>query len=123
MSPEKIKETMEAYNLLINEAELIALKLEALDSDYNTKAGINAIYIQETDVLVECLNYEKTPASNFYLRFPLSYLSLSNDQLLKTVYQKIIEKQDKLLATKKQLEADKILREKEEYERLKKKFG
>jgi DNA-binding transcriptional MerR regulator len=125
---EEIKSIIEAYNELNN---LVVEKIEVLKKFdpcyYDTSRGVENISFYDDTVHIICDDFYFGCNSTEHFCFPLSYLSMDENDL-KTVVQQDKEKREEL---NKKLKEQKENREKEEerirelneYNRLKQKFG
>lgn len=129
MTQEEIKLAIELHSKLEELVEKVSYKLEKLDSKlYRTGNYIENISFENDLVYVTCDDsYSGCSNESCYVNFPISWLSLSDEELESVV---LTERELRLEKEreKKRLEDEKLKLEKEEkdrkeFERLKKKFG
>jgi hypothetical protein len=124
---EQIKEVISNYGKLIELAESKIKIMEEIDNKYNTAKGIERVnFYGDSDVSVSCDDSCMGCYDSLSFSFPLSYLSLRDDELKVVVEQdkaKRIE-QEKQKKEQKQIkeQEDKEQRELEQYKKLKDKF-
>lgn len=129
MTQEEINLAIESYSKLEELVEKVSNKLNQLDpKNYRTGNYIENISFEKGVVYVTCDDsYSGCGKEYCYVKFPVSWLSLSDEELenvVITARELRLEKERE----KKRLEDEKLKLEKEEkdrkeFERLKKKFG
>jgi len=127
MKAQEIQETIKRYDALYAHAEKVIGKLCLLDSKmYNIARGIEEITFDEEYVGVECDDSCCGDRDTHYFEFPISFLSMSDEELAKAVVtekERRIE-QERIRAEKVEMERKLKIEQQEklQYERLKKKF-
>jgi hypothetical protein len=127
MKAEKVQQIIADYNALEDHTLRVIDKLGILDSKmYGTARGINNISYDEKEVGVECDNSYCGDNDTHYFYFPISFLSMPDEELEQAV---LVEKQKreeeerlKKQQIEKELRAKQEQQERLQYERLKKKF-
>lgn len=126
---EQAKEAISNYNKLIELAKAKIEVMEKIDCNaYNTARGIESInFYGDTSVSVTCDNSFRGCSDSFSFEFPLSYLFLSNGELKIVVEQDKVERlENERLQQQDKIQKDKAWqekREREQFEKLKLKFG
>ncbi len=124
---EQIKEVISNYDKLIALVKTKIKIMEEIDNKYNTARGIESVdFYSDSDVSVSCDDSCRGCYDSLSFSFPLSYLSLSDDELKAVVEQdkaKRVE-EERLKKEEKELKElkDKEQRELEQYKKLKQKF-
>lgn len=127
MNIEEIKKILGDYQKLIDLVHHKVMILERNDfQQYNTYRGIETIDFEDDNVLVICDDTCFGVYDTNSFRFPLKYITMEDDELIKTV---LLDKEARLENDKKLAEENKIKQEELEkqreldlYKKLKNKF-
>jgi len=124
---EQIKEVISNYDKLIALAKTKIKIMEEIDDKYNTARGIESIeFYNDNDVSVSCDDTCRGCYDSLSFSFPLSYLSLNDDELKIAVAEgkSKRDEEERLKKEEKELkeQKDKEQRELEQYKKLKQKF-
>jgi len=127
MKIQEIQEIVEKYNELQEHSETVIAKLTKLDSkEYDISRGIEEISIDLNFVYVTCDNTYRGCVDTIYFKFPISYLSMDDDELKNTVIEMKERREEKKRIEKEIAEKEERIkreeRERQQYESLKKKF-
>jgi len=127
MKAQEIQEIITNYNALEQHTEKVIEKLGKLDSNmYGTARGIEEINFYETEVSVQCDNSWRGCPDTHYFDFPISFLSMSDEELEKAVIAERERREEEERLKKERIREESRLKheqqEKLQYERLKKKF-
>lgn len=129
MTQEEINLAIESYSKLEELVEKVSNKLNQLDSKvYNTGNYIESISFENDLVYVTCDDsYSGCGKEYSYIDFPVSWLSLSNEEIEKVVITakelKLEKERVKKILEQEKSKLEKEERDRKEFERLKKKFG
>ena len=118
------KEKLNLYIKLAEEFEKrcneICKMLIPLNLEYT---HMDSFWIRRDEVCCYGANWEYGELCDYWLDFPISYLTMDNKELQKLINEKVREKNEQIRKAKEDMEQRILKQERKEYERLKAKFG
>ena len=118
------KEKLNLYLELAEEFEKrcneICKMLIPLNPEYT---HMDSFWIRKDEVCCYGANWEYGELCDYWLDFPISYLTMNNEELQKLINEEVKEKEEERRKLMERLEQQKLKQERKEYERLKAKFG
>lgn len=123
MREEQIINTIEQYHTLLEYTEKVINRLEALSPKlYTTSRGVEKIQFDKHLVWVTCDDTCRGCYDSYSFSFPISYLSMTDEQLLLEIEKTLISIEKNKAEIKERKEKEQRDYEREQYEKLKAKY-